>query len=516
MESPLESLPVEYLEHKLAVEFVSNGPSALLFLDFKTFDVLSANRAFEQYIGLEEHHFKNHRKNFRDILLDSDKDRAHQYFSSLKMNEYYGNRYELFHIMKGEEGLLKLFFYGTLLDLEGRKVVALNAFPNISKAQLPYLSSESRELFLETIANIKYGTYEYYMDLDQIHFSEGLTGYFELDDDLNSFKLKTLLELIQEEDRTIFKDSVGDLLNNGNEMNLDLRIITSKGTHKFINISGRQHIYGDDQPTKVVGCVMDITQQKERELNAEEKLLKLNKSNKDLEEFAYVTSHDLQEPLRKVATFSDRLHEIAFDKLDDNSKFYLERIIYSAKGMRQLIDNLLEFSKVSKGKVIYKPIDLKTIIEEVLSDLEVKIQETEAVIKCDQLPNIDADPIQIRMLFLNLVGNSLKFKKKDKALHISVTCHDVKEEEIKSLDLDPQRSYFRISVEDNGIGFEDEYAEKIFDIFQRLHGKAEYAGSGIGLAICKKIVEHHKGYIHAESVKNEGATFHIYLPVKQG
>jgi light-regulated signal transduction histidine kinase (bacteriophytochrome) len=247
----------------------------------------------------------------------------------------------------------------------------------------------------------------------------------------------------------------------------------------------------------------------------ENKVRELDRSNKELEEFAYIASHDLQEPLRKITSFSERLKEKLPSNLEPDVQLYLNRMLAATENMRTLIDNLLEFSRTSRNREPFAKVDLNNTLADVKADLELKIEESSAQIEANKLPVIDAIPMQMRQLFTNLFTNAIKFKKADQPPRIRITCRVLSNEEVDARHLRPNLRYYLISVSDEGIGFDQEYAEKIFQIFQRLHGKAEYPGSGIGLAICKKIADNHMGTIYSESVQGKGATFNIILPETQ-
>lgn len=242
---------------------------------------------------------------------------------------------------------------------------------------------------------------------------------------------------------------------------------------------------------------------------AEEKLrqftVRLEASNRELQDFAYVASHDLQEPLRKIQAFGDRLKSKFADTLGETGQDYLKRMGDAANRMQTLITDLLSFSRVTTQAKPFTPVDLNEVALGVLSDLEVRIEQTNGRVEIADLPTIDADALQMRQLFQNLIGNALKFRKPDAAPVICVTAA------VRNGSTPPR---LELVVADNGIGFDQKYADKIFVIFQRLHGRGEYEGTGIGLAICKKIVERHGGLIQASSVAGQGATFAITLPVK--
>jgi signal transduction histidine kinase len=244
------------------------------------------------------------------------------------------------------------------------------------------------------------------------------------------------------------------------------------------------------------------------------KIEALNRSNAELEQFAYVASHDLQEPLRKIRAFGDRLMLKQRDRLDDDGRLLLQKIQDSSGRMQVLIDDLLTFSRMVNKASDLSVTDLGAVIKEVLADLSEPIRTQQATIETADLPVVLGFPVQMRQLFQNLISNALKFTKPGQAPQVSITSAQVSGSSIPNLQGHKrQLDYHQIIVQDSGIGFEPEYAERIFVIFQRLNGRLEYPGTGIGLAICRRVVTNHHGYIVAESQLGQGATFYIYLPV---
>lgn len=229
--------------------------------------------------------------------------------------------------------------------------------------------------------------------------------------------------------------------------------------------------------------------------------------NRELQEFAYVASHDLQEPLRKVHAFSDLLYDEYASTLGEDGKDYLDRMRAGVLRMSTLIRDLLEYSRVSTRGQDFCPVDLNQIASEVINDLQVRIEETGGRIDVDPLPTLDADPTQMRQLLQNLIANALKFHRPDVPPVISIRS------QIEKDALQRGREVVRLVVDDNGIGFEPQYAERIFVPFQRLHTRDKYEGTGIGLAICRRIVERHGGSISVNSTSGSGATFEIILPL---
>ncbi len=260
--------------------------------------------------------------------------------------------------------------------------------------------------------------------------------------------------------------------------------------------------------------MMNILKTKNKELEeAYEELqattVKLSQSNTELGQFAYIASHDLQEPLRKVTAFGDRLKDKYAEALGEQGKDYLERMQNAAGRMQTLINDLLTYSRVTTKAQPFTSTDLSTIAKEVLSDLEIRIEQVKGRVEVGDLPVIDADPLQMRQLLQNLIGNALKFNKKDEAPVVKV--HGM----FTNCSGSAGNDHYQLTIEDNGIGFDEQYSERIFGVFQRLHGRSEYEGSGIGLSVCKKIVERHGGNITAKSAPGQGAKFIITLPVKQ-
>ncbi|MCP4358125.1 MAG: PAS domain S-box protein, partial [Chloroflexi bacterium] len=254
------------------------------------------------------------------------------------------------------------------------------------------------------------------------------------------------------------------------------------------------------------GIIRDITEQKRAEAQLHTYMEELERSNQELQQFAYIASHDLQEPLRKVRTFGDRLETRYGDVLDQHGQDYLNRMQNAATRMQTLIEDLLTFSRVTTRIRPFALADLNWVVREVLRDLEVRIEELQAQVIVRDLPVIEADQVQMRLLFQNLISNALKFHRAEVSPLVRIEA---------SLFSEEYESWCQITVVDNGIGFEEKYLDRIFTVFQRLHGRTKYAGTGIGLAICRRIVERHKGQITAVSQPGKGASFIITLPVRQ-
>lgn len=237
----------------------------------------------------------------------------------------------------------------------------------------------------------------------------------------------------------------------------------------------------------------------------------LQRSNRELEEFAFVASHDLQEPLRKIRAFGDRLQQKFSPELGESGSDYVSRMQAASERMSALIDDLLSFSRVTTKQHPFASVDLNAVMHRVLDDLEYAIEDSNAQLHIDPLPVIDADASQIAQVFMNLLANSLKFHLPTERPIVTVTCVA----NIASSMAGDDRTWCCIKFADQGIGFEAQYAERVFNLFQRLHGRDEYSGTGIGLALCRKIIERHGGMITAVSEPGNGAVFTIYLPMRQ-
>jgi signal transduction histidine kinase len=247
-----------------------------------------------------------------------------------------------------------------------------------------------------------------------------------------------------------------------------------------------------------------------------ENIRQLQSINEELERFAYVASHDLQEPLRKIIIFGDRLAERYSNLLGGEGQDFLDRMVNASKRMQMLIKNLLAFSRSTSNNESIQETDLNLILQGVLNDLEVQIEQRRAVLSIGTLPTMEVVPSQFRQLFQNLIINALKFSRDNTTPRISIYAERLKGMQISGFSpISFEEDFYRIYIQDNGIGFEQQYADQIFTVFKRLHSFDKYEGTGIGLSICKKIVEKHNGSISATSKVNEGSTFIITLPAKR-
>jgi len=316
-------------------------------------------------------------------------------------------------------------------------------------------------------------------------------------------------DFFPKEQADFFTGKDREVLNNGKPLDIAEETIETKGNGPRVLHTRKIPIRDKEgEPQYLLGISEDITKLKrQRELEMYTRALEV--SNKELQDFVFIASHDLQEPLRKIQSFGEFLREEYGEKLDETGKNYLDRMRSAATRMQILINDLLTLTRVTTKAKPFVPVDLSDVLRDVLSDLEVRISEKKAKVEVGPLPTVESDATQMRQLFQNLVGNALKFQKAGVPPEIKV--------EAEVLEGSRQgEKQCRIRVKDNGIGFDNKYAEQIFKVFERLHGRDEYEGTGIGLAVCRKVVERHGGSISAEGVPGQGSVFTVLLPFQQG
>jgi PAS domain S-box-containing protein len=401
-----------------------------------------------------------------------------------------------------------------ILNAAGELVKLTGINRDISDQYLQALEYKAnKSLQKQTEQMLNYGVFIWDMQNDKTSWTDGLYEIFELEKTV-PITYDWYLNQVLEEDREPFDQAIKTCLNGDADFDLEYGILTARGNLKMVSSKGSLIKDNNQVSIRMVGNTRDITAVKKVQNELQRNLRELNRSNLELEEFAYAASHDLQEPLRKITTFGTRLKHKFAQILGDEGAMYIDRMQVAADNMRSLIDNLLELSRVTRTNQPFEPVDLNALVTTSIADLELLIDESGATVKVDELPVIDGIATQLRQMFTNLLNNALKFRRQNQSPLIVISAHKMERTEKEAFFLSPDEKYFKIDLADNGIGFDQEYEQRIFQIFQRLHGKSAYPGSGIGLSICKRIAERHNGLISAKGEEGVGAVFTIILPEK--
>lgn len=421
--------------------------------------------------------------------------------------------YSVFAKGKKIEGYLNVV-YEPYRQIDG-KVVGVMALcqdvsaqvESIQKLKLAETSATNTAKRLElALAAAKLGSFEYILELNEVRCDQQCRSHFGFPDD-KLIRYEDILASIIPEDRMAKEEALQTAVEKHQTYNTEYRVRLPNGSIRWIRITGSTFYDDNGKLLKIVGVTIDITEQKlftaELRRQVHERTIELQRSNDDLLQFAHVTSHDLKEPIRKIKIWSDRLKKDSEDRLTANSKFYLDRLQHSTDRILTMIDSILSFSKANFSHHELEKVDLNEIIYQVKTDLELLIIEKQATINHTPLPLVEGAGILIYQLFYNLIYNSLKFSRQGVAPAIQII----------SKQLHPDQVIIEIS--DNGIGFNNEYKDRIFSAFTRLNSKDHYEGAGIGLALCKKVVERHGGTITASSIENQGTIISVQLPLNQ-
>lgn len=331
--------------------------------------------------------------------------------------------------------------------------------------------------------------------------------------DKKSFKptLDKFLTLVHPSDRKKVRDSFSKIAR-GQTHTVYYRIRRPDRKVRYIKTISKINLDNDGREI-IIGVDVDITSQHKNTIKLERRNLQLKSSNDELTSFNHIVSHDLQEPLRKIQMFISRIDESEISQLTQETQKYISRIQSSAQRAQQLISDLLIYSRLSRSQSQPEVTDLNELLASVKAELRNKLDQVNAMIKSDALPTIKVMPTQISQLFTNLITNAIKYHCNTLPVEIAISYRVVSSKTISEIKLPPNRQFHYITFSDNGIGFDSAYAERIFEIFHRLHDNEKYSGTGIGLAICKKIAHNHSGYIFATSGEH-GAIFTLLLPIK--
>lgn len=504
---------LNFMQHIMA-----SGPAFVAIVQESDLKIVFVNNLFEHELGYSNEEVCREDRYFTEFMDDYQLDRLKYHMQSVKDIYTKSTAYTIYKLNGKKKGLLSYYlFLAPIPDIDGRygNLFKILIQPDLSKWDLPFTSFETRELFLEHFQSEDFGTFEWLINVDKVFWSVGVYRIYEVEQSVGDVNRQYAGSFVHPDDKEWVGKTMADALATNGEMNIEFRIITAKKNVKIIHSLGRLVKNDAGEPIKFIGSLRDVTHQRNIAEDLKNKVEMLYNSNKELEEFAYVASHDMQEPLRKITTFSSRLMEKYRDVLTGDGALYLSRMTASAENMRMLINDLLEFSRISNAQQPFSEVDLNVVARQVKMDLELVVEETGTHIKAGMLPVLDAIPTQMKQLLTNIVSNAIKFRKQGVSPVITIEATEANLITKAKHELQKDEVYYKIEISDNGIGFEEEYAGRIFNVFQRLHGKSEYPGSGIGLAICKKILEHHNGVIYAESMPGVGSKFVFIIPEKR-
>ena len=352
----------------------------------------------------------------------------------------------------------------------------------------PFDVEKFEEFFPYMEEVFKFGSYFVNLEKNEVKWSLGMYKILAVEPGKLTSNPESFHQFIVPEDRALCIEKIKYSIENREPYEMEFSLIDALGNFKRLSAKNFLKFNAENKLINYNGLIKDINEKFMRQQELEAQIKLLDKSNQNLQEFVYVASHDLQEPLRKIAVFSDRLQSKFGTVLGTEGQNYLQRIINSGKGMQVLLEDLIDFSRLSFVEKIYTRTSLTAIVEDALHDLEMKIEESGATVKFSELPTLEVYPSPLKQLVMNLILNSIKFRKKDQPLRIEIKGKSVSQEDFPALSLQENTTYVQLDFSDNGIGFDQAFAERIFIVFQRLHGKVEYSGSGIGLSICKKIL----------------------------
>lgn len=373
------------------------------------------------------------------------------------------------------------------------------------------------------------GSWHWEIKTNKLAWSDQLYSIYEVKKTEQGVMFEDFINKVHPDDRAFVKEHIENAMRSGKFQTYRHRIVMEDGTVKIMQGRGEVVKDANGEVISMTGTGQEVTEYFQAQQELLSKTNKLETANTELQKFAYVASHDLQEPLRKILTFASLLRKETEEQLNEKSKTYIEKIVHSSSRMQQLIEDILSFSSLKTREEAFEKKNLQEIIVQVLVDLEVTIEKTNAKIQYERLPEAEVIPSQMGQLFQNLLSNSLKFKKENEQPVIEVKASVLKGLELskderfvaylESLSINRRLwenvPFVLMQVTDNGIGFDTAYSEKIFEIFQRLNNGKGLGGTGIGLAICKRIMDNHHGMITAESKPGKGATFTMVFPVFQ-
>lgn len=480
---------------------------------------LMVELANDNYLKLVDRKRENfvHRK-----LLEGLPEIADQGFDELLRNVmktgevYHGHEQPVVLVRNGQKEVIYVNFVYEPLFTDGRSdrilVTAVDITTQVEARRLIEIAEERARMAIDAA---DFGTFEHNFESNQLIFSD---RSFELFETADGSTIESFVANIHPADKKV-REEAHRVARETGVLDYEVRIVKKDKSFRWVAAQGKLYCNEKGEPARLLGILSDVTERKaleeELERRVKQRTNELVTINNELQQFAYLASHDLQEPLRKIQVFAGLIPK-ELPGINEKAKEYLQKVTASASRMSILINNLLEFSQISNISSQFKPVDLNLVMSKIEEDFELLIKEKKASISHMQLPVIEAVPLQMNQLFYNLMSNALKFSKAGAPPQVNIHVAKMTPEQVAANPtLHANLTYYHLQFIDKGIGFRQEAADKIFTIFQRLHAKDAYSGTGIGLALCKKIVLNHKGIIYATSAEGEGSVFHIILPEKQ-
>jgi signal transduction histidine kinase/CHASE3 domain sensor protein len=395
-------------------------------------------------------------------------------------------------------------------------LIFIVAYIKINK-DLSVLEKANKQLLITNEANMQaekignFSTWTLDVETNKLSYSDNL--YHLLGCQPQSFEptITNFIRYVYPDDKRKVSFITKKIVNDEKTLIHFFRVIREDNQLRYFKLIAKTVVHLKGEKT-IIGIISDITDEHNKNITIEKRNFELEQTNTELESFNHVASHDLQEPLRKIQLFISRISSTDLDAISEAGREYIAKIHLATTKMRTLIDDLLLFSRTNKTDKVFIKTDLNELLENAKQELTDTILEKNAVINAEELPVIEVIPYQIQQLLINLISNSLKYSRSNVNPIITIHCEKILVSQVSFLKTNPDKEYYKISISDNGMGFDQQFSESIFTLFNRLHSPTEYPGTGIGLAICKKIVENHMGAIKAEGKINVGATFTIFLP----